>query len=442
MPPCLLNPLRVMPAGSAAPLERLRRGPRVEATRAEAGPGSVTRALRPALLVAAGLGLLPFRPGAAPAGRWWCSLAALRSALVSAAALALLVVDAARARPAGAWRPSGAARVFVRLRQLHGPLLWAGTVLWVWRRPPQLITFFDACRRHEVVFGALDLRSSARYVRRFVTSILVIEAFYVVMIFVHTAEVPTWRQLLSLIPLLCVYGGVIFWLIIFIGCCWCLQEALAALDGRLQEALDGRLQEALDGRLQEALDGRLQEALAALDGRLQEALDGRPGAAVVGSAAAPRLCRLVRQHGQLCRLVELLSETFGGFVAFYLCMLQLDVALTAYLNLRALSAPAGGGSALPALLLKNVLTPVPLVLLRLAAAAGDGVGRQTRRAAGLLRRRLPVAERHLTELLHLLEGQQAAADLAGYFTLDNTFFVQSMKDIITLVIVMAQFELA
>ena len=369
--------------------------------------------MRPAVLGAAALGMVPFRVSAPPSPGWWRSQATAHSALVTVLVLALLVASLVQSAAVDSWQPSSVAGVLLLARRIHGPLLWAGAVVWAWRRPTQLQAFFTACRQHEAQFGALDLRSSARYVRRFVAALLLVLVFCVVLVLVTVSGAPAWLQLVSVMPLVSVYGGVIFWVAVFIGCCWCLQEALGALDGHLQTALDGSLGPAAGGA----------------------------GAALIGGGTELRQLRLlVRRHGELSRLVELLSDTFGGFISFYLYMLMLDVALSVYLNLRPFSAPLP--SSLGMLLLHSLLTPLPLILLKLATNAGQGLGRQTRRAAGLLRRRLPSAEPELAELLHLLEGQQTSLDMAGYFTLDSTFFIQSLKDVVTLLIVMAQFEMA
>ena len=362
--------------------------------------GSLVRALRPALLCAASLGLLPL----SVSGLSWRLLSrpAARCALLSALVLALLVTEMAY-KPRRSWLPATAADVYNLTRRLHGPILWAGVSLWTWLRAPRLEAFFIACREHEQLFGALDLRATARYVRRFVLGTLAMIAFCVLIMVLLLSGLPSWLEAVTLTYNVSVYGGVIFWLVIFAGSCRGLEEAFLAVNDRLQTALQ--------------------------------------------KENVPQLRRLVVQHGQLSQLAELLCGTFGGLIASYLYMLLLDVTLSIYMNARAFTVPTGGS--LVVMLLQKLITPLPLTLLKLVTSAGHDLSRQSERTAGLLQRHLvrvsaasAAQDPALTELLQLLHGQHVHMDMAGYFTLDRSFFVQSIKDIVTLMIAMAQFEMA
>ena len=361
------------------------------------GAGSLTRALRPALLGATVSGMLPVSWSD---GSWkLCSVAAVRSALISALLLALYLLIGIT-RP-GVLRVSSAAEVFTVIRFAQAPLRWAGMLVWLWANAPQLEAYTQAWRRYEESFGAVDLRPTVRYVRRYAFFVGPLLLSFPFAITRDYAEYPGWLQAAMIVSICGIYGGICFWTIILDGACSSFADAFSEIDSRMQVAL-------------------------------------RKG-------NVPQLRRLTRQHGHLSRLSRMFCRTFGGIVAFNIYTTLLDISLGMYMNIRP-SNPEQGGS-LVRITIERLFSPVRLLLLKLTTTAGQQVIQQSQQAAELLRDHMLASSRsvddpELEEILHKLEGQQVEMNMGGYFTLDKELFIQCVKDVVTLIIALAQFDLA
>ena len=269
---------------------------------------------------------------------------------------------------------------------------------------PQLQEFARAGSQYMERFGSANLRYATRYVRRYAFILTLTSVFYVFHIIAFYVGFPTWFQFSIAVGLCGIYGGTGFWLLILDGTCRALSDAFSEIDQRLRTAL-------------------------------------RQG-------DTPQVRRLARQHGHLSQLAELFCQTFGGFITGFVYTMLLDVSLSIYVNVRPFhEVQSQEGRSLVRVAMERLMAPTPLILLKLLTNAGSGVIQNSQKAAQLLRGHMLAQSQaaddpEYTEILQMLEGQKVDMNMSEYFTLDGNFFIQSVKDIITLLIVLAQFEMA
>ncbi|KAF0302586.1 hypothetical protein FJT64_025317 [Amphibalanus amphitrite] len=159
----------------------------------------------------------------------------------------------------------------------------------------------------------------------------------------------------------------------------------------------------------------------------------------------PQLRRLARQHGHITRLAGVFCGTFGGMLAAYVYITLIEFSASIYMNIQ-LTQPLGP-QGLVELIFARLMAPLPVVLLHLTTNAGYQATAHSQRAADRVREHLLTnsatrEDTELTEILNKLEQQQATMNMSGYFVLGRELFIQSMKDIVTLVIALAQFDMA
>ncbi|KAF0303095.1 hypothetical protein FJT64_024912 [Amphibalanus amphitrite] len=361
-------------------------------------PGAFLRALRPALLLGSVCGVVPV---SGSDGTWRpLSTAALRSALISALLLALGAA-AFVSYPKAFFTFGSALQVFAALRFLILPLKWFGMVVWVWSNARRLEAYFKACSQYENNFDPLELRDATRYVRNYVGLMVALTTFYTF----HMEEVfssfPVWFQVALIINMCGMANGTAVWLMIMDGSCLSLADAFRGVSRRLRVALSRN--------------------------------------------NIPQLRRLVRQHGQLCQLAGVFCRTFGGLLTICIYTMALDLSLDIYLRARSGQREVGVGSAV-FVWLERLASLLPLLLLKLTTNAGDRVVRRAQRAAELVRGHTLASSRtdddpDYAVLLAKLDGQQVHMNMNGYFILDRSLFIQTMKDIMTLIIAVAQFDM-
>ena len=299
--------------------------------------------------------------------------------------------------------------VYVIVLNVDQLVRWLGSVTWAWVSAGRLDALFAAWRDYERLFGAEPLPKTCRYLGCFVA--------YQVISFVYVGAVTVaasvekgvdWRlAAVRVASPTAAYGGFVFWLILFASMCRGLAEVFGLITERLREAAER---------------GDLHH-----------------------------LRRLAHQHSRVAALADELCRTFGGFVAVGMYMLILEVSLSVYFGMR--PGQEAGGSGSPALrALQRLLTPSSLILLKLMTNAGHGCQRESRRAAEEMHQKLrnrlagdggesAAVRAELLEIYTQLEGQAVNMDMAGYFTLDRQFFVQSIKDFLTLIIAAVQFDM-
>ena len=289
------------------------------------------------------------------------------------------------------------------LRFLLSPLRWGGMVLWVWSHARKMGIFFEACANYENSFGTVVLPSTTRYVRFYAISILLVTAFYIYHMLTYFGSHPVWLQVALITGMCGMTGGGYAWLAILDGMCLSLADAFHEVNQRLPRALR--------------------------------------------KDNVPQLRRLTRQHGCLSQLAGMLCATFGSLLTIWVYTMVLDLSLSIYTNARSGSERAGDVGSLVRAYMERLLSLLPVVLLKLTTNAGHRVRHESARASELLQGHLlagsQTADRLLyTELLDTLHRQQVHMSMDGYFTLDREFFIQSMKDVMTLVIALAQFDMA
>ena len=324
----------------------------------------------------------------------------LRSALVSALILALFLACLI-SEPSTMVAFSSAFYVFITLRFLIYPLRWAGMLLWVWSHAQNMATYFISCAEYEERFGPVQLRPAARYVRNYTIFMIPMTVLSIFHVFLYFTEQPLWFQLAINISFCGIGGGPCFWLSILDGMSLSLAEAFRQISERLSPAL--------------------------------------------ASGDVPQLRLLVRQHGHVSRLAGMFCHTFGGLLTICVYTMVLDVSLAIYIAARLAQAP--DVSLVVSVVVERLASLSPIVMLKLTSTAGHKLSRESQRPAELVRGHMLDGTRtaddsDYTDALQQLEGQRVDMNMDGYFILGRDFFIENMKDIITLIIAFAQFDMA
>ena len=360
--------------------------------------------LRPALLGAAWSGSLPL---SVQDGRWRLQSPATKlTILLNVLLLGLLATSYTRGPPDWSHIDSAFDVYFIWL-SLDQVVRCVGAVLWSWRNAGKLDALFTAIEDYERTFGKEPMLATAKYVRWFVAYQVIAFFFFdtiTVLKGLHAGD-PAWFIAVQVMSANGSYGCFVFWVVIFNGICWGLAEMLRGVTERIRKTAE--------------------------------------------NDNVTLLRNLVHQHSRISELCDLVCHTFGGAVALSMYMLILEASLSLYFGLR----PTDAVSEDIARTLNRLLSPSTLVLLKLMTNAGHDCQIESCRAAELLQRHLrsqvcihptPEAAQRKAELADLhrqLEGQGVQMNMAGYFTLDKQFFVQIIKDFVTLIIAAAQFDM-
>ena len=362
------------------------------------------RVLRPALLGAAWSGSLPL---SVRDGRWRLQSSATKlTILLNILLLSLLTTTYVRDPPDWSHIDSAFDVYFIVL-SLDQFVRCVSAVAWSWRNAGKLDALFAAFEDYERSFGKEPMTATAKYVRWFVAYQVIAFLFFdaiTVLIGLHVGH-PAWFIAIQAVSSTGSYESFIFWIVIFNGICCGLAEKFRGVTERIRKAAE--------------------------------------------NDNVSLLRNLVHQHSRISELCDKVCHTFGTAVAVGMYMLILEASLSVYFGLR----PTDEATEDISLTLNRLLSPSSLVLLKLMTNVGHGCQVESRCAAELLQSRLrsqvyvhptPEAAQRKAELvdLHrLLENQNVHMNMAGYFTLDKQFFVQSIKDFVTLIIAAAQFDM-
>ncbi|KAF0297893.1 hypothetical protein FJT64_004755 [Amphibalanus amphitrite] len=371
------------------------------------GGRSLLCLLRPVLVCSSLCGSLPI---SVSDYRWrFVSFSTVRNALLDVLVLSLLMVQFT-VQPPQFSSITSAMSVYYIFLSLVVLVRWMGTVLWAWLSVQRLSSMFAACLDYERAFGVEPLLHTARYVRLFVA--------YQVLSFVYIIAVNTaaqvenssvwWLVVINTITSLAACGGFVFWIILFACLCRGLTEMFSRVTERLQEAVERQ--------------------------------------------DVQQMRKLVHQHSRISDLAGELCRTFGGFVAVSMYLLIVEVSLSVYFGVRP-GKQLGEAGSLTLRVMMRMLTPSSLILLKVMTNTGEACRRESRRAAGILKDQLKcrlakdlpgegsAVREELWELHRQLQEQEVDMDMAGYFTLDRQFFVQSIKDFLTLIVAAVQFDM-
>lgn len=369
-------------------------------------PSCVVAALRPVLLGAAAVGVCPL---SAHDGTFrWCSTAALLTILVTLVTVALTATRCLlSSRPC--LQVTSALDTYTLAITVIGYLQWTTLSMCMWMTAHRLQNYFEAWKAYADKFGAPDVRRASRRIRRLGAAIvvqLIAYAVYEVLFEIYSARsnnapVSIWVSIGNVLLPCITFNAALFCMAIYIGVCWCLTDAFDHITASFRAALPGD--------------------------------------------SCAQLRQLVLQHGHVSMLADRLCSTCVGLIATTLYLGLFIMSLSIYIGTQPRATYEQ--QAIETGILQHVgrfFTPVPFVFILMATEAGHSCVAASSTAGEVIKEHQlagQAAEQPWVEQLQRkLVTQQVNMDVGGYLRLDREFFVQSVKDFITLLIVFIQFD--